>query len=460
LLTTILMLISSDFPHTILSSHENEILGYSPQALVGQSFGLFSGPRTDNKIFFNSVQRAGSHGESGELNLALYDIAGRCRNVILRYQPSSWRNEATSKCCHITVIQSESILFTSVFDESAYAWALVSADRPHYVETVNDLFTTLFGLPKDDIVGKNLHRIRPSNLPSNELRHALLAASQGTRTRQRMAACTASDAETLVDIDCIPVVSAPGAAVTHIMAVLSPTQRAGPMFTPPPPIGSAPSLQNPAYNHESPSFQRIAFFPWPMRQPCMSAAIDVAHLQPGGRLPHTPLPVLPPPPPPPPPSSSSPPNLLTPPSPPPHLLTAPAPQPRGRPPSAAVPAVLDDKYVRRVRRRHLAAERRAAVADADASRAAAAAAAAVSAWSGPDWQACPASAGPVLAAPARTEAAALSSDEEDSDPAAAAAAMVDGWLLPGPGQVELAPEGGDSDAGGGVAWSGWGFSPR
>jgi hypothetical protein len=323
------MLVSIEFPHRILALDEEScLLGYSLQSLVGQSIQLLEGHHTDSHMLHDAIATAGVHG-SREFQVALYDIGGRCKNMHASCIPQ-YGEFGTCSCCRLVLGLSPAILLSSVFEERSCAFALVSAEWPHFVETINDLFIAQFGLSAQEIVGQNLHRIKPIHTESTPWRALLTAASQGHRSHHQVAACLASGDEAQIELMGIPVVREPNASVDHILVLLSEPLNPPRTSSHPSPVVPSPPPQPTFSASSSPP---AAFEP----------SRRAAEFASAGAAPH----------PPPHHSAQSP------------MARNPVPPP-SRAASAAAPAavVLDDAYVRRVRRRHLTAERRAAAAAA------------------------------------------------------------------------------------------------
>jgi hypothetical protein len=364
-----LMLVSCDPPHTIFDVNHSNLLGYGPHNLMGRSLAILTGPQTNAQILRQSLLNVGGCGQPIQFPTALYDVSGKCRNVRLTCEPA--RNcHIPGRNCILTISASDTILQSCISEESDHAWALVSSEWPHFVESVNLEFTRQFELSEEDIVGQNLHRIKPYHTASTEWRIALGSASEGRRTRQRILARTATAKELVFDLECVPVSSAPGGSVDRILALLIPAGNDPTSFPSDNTFTRVPS--NTFFSQSSPSNviqaarcsnSAILAASGSSSTPLLQSpyAVDSVHR-------HSPSGA----------AWTGPGAAGTTPVP---ASAAPRP-PRscGRPPSADVPAVLDDKYVRRVRRRHLTAERRAAAAaaaaadaDADADSAAAAA---------------------------------------------------------------------------------------
>ncbi len=213
------MFVSMEFPHRIIAVDGNSLLGYSPQYLVGQSIQVLEGHHTDSAMFHNAIIAAVINGPR-EFQIALYDIGGRCKNLDISCIPQ-YGCSGSCSCCQIILGISDAMLLSSVFEQTSCAWALVSAEWPHFVEIVNNLFNTQFGLSEYEIIGQNLHRIKPTRTESTPWRTSLTAASEGRRSHHQVTVCLSSGDEAQIELMCIPVVREPNATVEHVLVLLS-----------------------------------------------------------------------------------------------------------------------------------------------------------------------------------------------------------------------------------------------
>ena len=300
------MLVNSYDPFHIVFAEDLDVLGYCPQEIVGKSIFILVGPETDRELLHQAIINAGVHSCASKFSLVMYDRSGHGRHVTVTCEYENVEYDSTSYC-RLTIELSDVLLLSSVYEETLHAWALVSAEWPHVVETVNDRFILQFGLPAQAIVGQNLHRIKPPRTQSEPWRQAFATASMGRRSVQHVVACCASGAEMQMELLCIPVVSSRSSPVDRIMAILS-----------------ALAIHQDAHAQIQPYTGAASATPAPHSSLVHSMGA----------------------------ASASPPTAARPR---PRSLADHVPEP---------PAVLDDGYVRRVRRRHLTAERRAAAAAA------------------------------------------------------------------------------------------------
>jgi hypothetical protein len=312
-------------PHTIVAVEcsGSSILGHTAADLLGSILSIFAGPKTDFEGLLHSVS-ACAYQEPAETvqHMVLYDVDGVARNLTVSCAHSS------SQSCAITLKYTSAITLASVDETVSQPWALVSSDWPHFAESTNDHFQGLFGLCSDDILGQNLHRIKPRHTESTKWRNLMISASHGLRCQETVLTLSASGVESWMDLKCIPVVDAPDCAVRHILVLFSEA-------TSPPTLSifhdscstgdcTSPSGHVPQSHHLG---------MWPAALP--SHHRNPSILPPQIYLPH---------------KSDF------------HLqLTAAA--EIGRPVAQrAAPLIVDEAYVRRVLRRHRAAERRSAAA--------------------------------------------------------------------------------------------------
>ena len=155
-------------PHLIVAVEcsEQGILGYRATDLLGKTVGTFAGPMTDLEGFLYAVAVSAYQAATIQ-HVLLYDVDGVARNMTVSFAPS------ISQSCAITLQYSAAITLASVAEISTQAWALVSSDWPHFAESTNDRFAWRFGLSNADMIGQNLHRIKPRHTESRKWREPM-----------------------------------------------------------------------------------------------------------------------------------------------------------------------------------------------------------------------------------------------------------------------------------------------
>jgi hypothetical protein len=300
------ILVSTDPPHIILAveSSHLEFFGICPHELVGQTLQNFEGPLTDSDLLHNAISTTASHYQQSDFSVVLYDRERKPKNMAVSCAPHV-RNSGHQNCCLLSLEYSPAITLGEVFEETARAWALIQVEWPHFVDIVNSHFSLQFGFSGSDIIGQNLHRIRPPHSHSTAWRQLLLNASHGIRSHAATTLLTSSGAEIDCDINCIPVVNPPSRAVAHILVLFSPPLRLE-CATP----SASACIGNAASSTSAPGGGENSA----QRRRSSLAAGTVAAAASGT-----------------------------------DVVAA-----------AAAPVIVDDAYVRRVRRRHITAARRAA----------------------------------------------------------------------------------------------------
>ena len=126
------LLVALEAPYTILAvaASEPTLLGYSAHQLVGNTFGILSGPMTDSQSLINAIASAGKY-VSTEMCTVVYDRVGCARDATIVCEPYMLGGRS-SKCCMLALHLSYFTTLPSAFVPAlGYASALTSAEAAH-----------------------------------------------------------------------------------------------------------------------------------------------------------------------------------------------------------------------------------------------------------------------------------------------------------------------------------------
>ena len=196
------------------------LLGHIPHHLVGRSARQFEGPLTDSAILDAAFEDARLRGLQSQFYCTLYGRGADAENFFATCEPHRYQTRLPNWTL-LSLEPSQAVPLTAVFEEESQAWALLQTEWPHFVDIVNAVFTAQFGIAEDDIVGQNLHRIKPPHVLSAGLRRLLQVASAGYRSHEILTLCTAAGAEIEVEATCVPVVTPPSAAAECLFVCFS-----------------------------------------------------------------------------------------------------------------------------------------------------------------------------------------------------------------------------------------------
>ena len=227
--------------------------------------------------------------------VALYEASGKARLMDVSCE-YLFSISQNMPCCMMTLEHSEAVTLSEALCGSDRPYVLLSSEWPYSIKMVSQLYTVEIDGAAGSLVGQPAQRIKPAETPERLWLQSIREACQGRRAYHREGTCTSGGRAVFLDITFIPVVNFPNGRAEHVLIRLSPTFRFIPADCG---FSNASSIAG---------------------VPTMAANCS--------------------------PSVSAP------------SYVAPASKPRrGR--RAVMPVIMDEAYVRRVRRRHLAAARSA-----------------------------------------------------------------------------------------------------
>ena len=226
------IVVSFDEPFQVLAvgSKLISLLGVSYARLFSCNLDMFAGPKTDRSRLCREVTSSRAGLESTKFKIVWYDQAGI--EFYFDIVCSPYRDEARVLGCLIHLESSVMARIEEIHKDTSCAWAVLSAKGPFFhVQSVNQLFTSTFGIDSQDIAGNSLCLIKPPIADWRPLLRTLQACTFGTATLEArtLAAATAAggggDCVRVTRAACLPVLSADdgpaaAAAVAAHIAVL------------------------------------------------------------------------------------------------------------------------------------------------------------------------------------------------------------------------------------------------
>jgi PAS domain S-box-containing protein len=199
------IIVSLESPHIIMTSDLSlvDLLGYTAAEAVGRSIKLLLGPMTDSVAMHAAIKNA-SFDKSNTTHAVLYERSGQCRDMLVTCSPhrDPW---GVLRGCAMMLEE----LSGRVSSPSTTAMAIISAQPPHAVLTVNEAFSSIFGLCAAQVVGRTLRSVHgPRTDPARW--HAMVrsacagaAASCSLVLRSETPAVAASCCSSLSSLDAL-----------------------------------------------------------------------------------------------------------------------------------------------------------------------------------------------------------------------------------------------------------------
>ena len=178
------ILVSFYQPYTILDVKSNMyfVLGYRPEDLKCKSLDVILGPKSDTALLYQSIQAASESGMASQFQMMLYEQSGKCRNM----QISCCRNlddMLGAQTCSLSLELPSTIVVDEVYQDNTCGWALASSEWPHGIQMVNSKFTSEFGFSAEEATGLNLYQIITSASDSEDWRVFMGLAREGQRSQ-------------------------------------------------------------------------------------------------------------------------------------------------------------------------------------------------------------------------------------------------------------------------------------
>ena len=196
------------------------VLGFTSDEIVGRSIDIFQGPATDRPLLRSLLTGAAGNHPCTRVPVSLHDKSGQQRSLLVSCRLHDGHDDTLELILeHVPEMSS---IHSENVDHLDAAWALLSVIWPHGVERVNPCFSALLEMDATDIVGQNLHRIKPRHAMSAAWRAMFRSASGGQASRDFVEVRCGGGREFLADVTCIPVLSGAGNSTqSHMLAVIA-----------------------------------------------------------------------------------------------------------------------------------------------------------------------------------------------------------------------------------------------
>ena len=196
------------------------VLGFTSDEIVGHSIEIFQGPATDRPLLRSLLTGAAGNHPCTRVPVSLHDKSGQQRSLLVSCRLHDGHDDTLELILeHVPEMSS---IHSENVDHLDAAWALLSVIWPHGVERVNPCFSALLEMDATDIVGQNLHRIKPRHAMSAAWRVMFRSASVGQAARDFVEVRCGGGREFLADVTCIPVLSGPpDMRQSHMLAVIA-----------------------------------------------------------------------------------------------------------------------------------------------------------------------------------------------------------------------------------------------
>jgi hypothetical protein len=209
------LLVSVDAPHLIWAAETSlqSLLGHAPHELVGKDIRILQGPETDTGLLSFALDQAAVM----QSQIILHERHGLTTLVDVSCEPH-FSTSQNKRCVLMGLTASETITLGQALGEATLPCALLAAEWPHRVRTVNQLYSEAFGVAAQDVVSKSANHIKPAELTDSGWQ-ALLDARfiQGRQAVQTEVRCRSPCGSGRFDLHFVPVVSAPNRSVEHIL---------------------------------------------------------------------------------------------------------------------------------------------------------------------------------------------------------------------------------------------------
>ena len=212
------LVVSIDHPHQIIDVESKMyfVLGHRPKDLRQNPLDVILGPKSDTALLYQSIQAASESGMASQFQMMLYEQSGKCRNM----QISCCRNLDDvfgDHACALSLDLPSTIVVDEVYQDNTCGWALASSEWPHGIQMVNSKFTSEFGFSAEEATGLNLHQIITSVSDFEDWRIFLGLACEGQRTQGAAAVTCKSGKQSQTQLSFLPVQTVANGAIEHIM---------------------------------------------------------------------------------------------------------------------------------------------------------------------------------------------------------------------------------------------------
>ena len=207
------LLVSLHSPHNVLAVERFEgLFGYTSSEIVGRGITALSGPKTDLGLLRSAIA-AVLAGQSAMLQMTFYDREGSEQKTIVEASPYILDSGAVA--CRLCLKPTSAITLQEAFEEVRTPRALISAERPHLVQMVNQGFNNMFHLESNQALGCPIHQILGAD---EDDWAALLRSSSAGHTICSSLHAHTSPVPITLDVLFIPVIDPATARIVHTLA--------------------------------------------------------------------------------------------------------------------------------------------------------------------------------------------------------------------------------------------------
>jgi hypothetical protein len=242
--------------------------------------------------------------------VVLYESTGQPRLMEVSCEPMFSASQKMN-CCSMRLDTIEAVTLSEALCTNDCAYVLFSPEWPHSIEMVSQRYSLEIGGSASELVGQPVRQIKPAETSEAAWLHMITTARNGHRAYHREASTTSSRRAVWLDMAMIPVVNSPNSGMEHILLRMGIRDR----FASAECVGHAASVIPDCFGHAASVIPTT---------PAATTAPEFRHEE-----------------------SRQPPR-------------------QGR--RAVIPLIIDEAYVRRLRRRHQAASRRGRKPEAPALR--------------------------------------------------------------------------------------------
>ena len=201
------------------------LLGYSPADLVGNADGLriLCFERTDSLNFISACVTDFSN-TNDVYHMVLRTLDGRERRIRIKFIHDQSMTAVVS-VRFMTMAPSQAILLNDALSNNTFPQAIVSANYPHIICTVNSLYAATFSQPGYVfIAGRPLLSICAANSNIGDWASLLLTAADGRAVEGVVNAKSFSCPSLHFRLRCAPVAASDNERLSFLLAVFLPLQ--------------------------------------------------------------------------------------------------------------------------------------------------------------------------------------------------------------------------------------------
>ena len=222
------IVVSVESPHIVLRADSGvvDLLGYTTEEICGRSIKILHGPRTDAVILHSAIKNV-AFSQSCPVQATLYSRTGQELLVMATCSPYQ-ESDGMFVGCLLDIEDSEAVtLKQALASDNPVAMAIITASRPHTIETVSAEFSELFGLNQSQVLGRTLRLIHgpAGHTQTHRWSSMLDVAARGHRAYDRLFTCSSACVEAPMDIACTPIVEPLTGRVSHLLVEFRPDPR-------------------------------------------------------------------------------------------------------------------------------------------------------------------------------------------------------------------------------------------